>query len=42
MYNKENHWQNEKIAYWMGEKNFQWYDWQDICMQNIQTVHTDV
>ena len=39
MHSKENHKQNEKTTYRMGENIFKWSDQQGINLQNIQTAH---
>ena len=32
---KENYEQGEKVAFWMGENNYKWSNWQIINLQNI-------
>ena len=39
LHSKENHKQNEKTTYRMGENIFKWIDQQGINLQNIQTAH---
>ena len=38
MHSKENHKQNEKTAYGMGENICKWHDQQEINFQNVQTA----
>ena len=40
IYSKENHKQNEKTTYGLGENICKWCDWQGRNFQNIQTAHT--
>ena len=37
---KENHKQNKKTPYGLGENNCKWCDWQGLNFQNIQTAPT--
>ena len=36
---KENYEQGEKVAFWMGENNYKWSNWQIINLQNVQAAH---
>ena len=40
LHSKENHKQNEKTTYRVGENIFKRYDWQGLNFQNIQKAHT--
>ena len=40
LHSKENHKQNEKTTYKMGENICKQCDWQGLNFQNIQTAHT--
>ena len=39
MHSKENHKQNEKTTYRMGENICKWQDQEEINFQNMQTAH---
>ena len=40
LHSKENHQQNEKTTYGIGESICKWWNRQKVSIQNIQTAHT--
>ena len=39
LHNEGNYKQSEKTAFWMGENNSKWSNWQRINLKNIQAAH---